>query len=414
LILLAVKYLYIYEKDLGDIKLKPFPLMLFLIIILILAIFMAVNPQQTVQAAVSGFQLWYQVLVPALLPFFIVADLLVSLHFVSFLGTLLEPVMRPVFRLPGCSALVIAMGFTSGFPMGAVLSRRLLEEKLITPQETERLVSFTNNSSPLFIIGAIGVGMFSSAPLGYLLAVSHYAANLAVGFIWGRMSSPARPFAAAHPRQALQNLWNQLRSENKSIGELLGSAVNTSIKNLLAIAGFVVLFSVMTRMFTVWGVMDYLANLLTWLLGFLNFSYQVCFGVGLGLFEITLGSKTIAATSDPVLVKLLAVSIIMGFSGFSIIAQVMSIVAGLPVRLSFYLWSRLMQLTFSAIITWIGYVFVVEPLQIVPSLAIPAYRVLYGFDAWYVAICSLVAGLVLIAVLMVISLVIQARESTYP
>lgn len=393
---------------------KPFPLMLFLIIILILAIFMAVNPQQTVQAAVSGFQLWYQVLVPALLPFFIVADLLVSLHFVSFLGTLLEPVMRPVFRLPGCSALVIAMGFTSGFPMGAVLSRRLLEEKLITPQETERLVSFTNNSSPLFIIGAIGVGMFSSAPLGYLLAVSHYAANLAVGFIWGRMSSPARPFAAAHPRQALQNLWNQLRSENKSIGELLGSAVNTSIKNLLAIAGFVVLFSVMTRMFTVWGVMDYLANLLTWLLGFLNFSYQVCFGVGLGLFEITLGSKTIAATSDPVLVKLLAVSIIMGFSGFSIIAQVMSIVAGLPVRLSFYLWSRLMQLTFSAIITWIGYVFVVEPLQIVPSLAIPAYRVLYGFDAWYVAICSLVAGLVLIAVLMVISLVIQARESTYP
>lgn len=375
---------------------------------------MAINPQQTVQAAASGFQLWYQILVPALLPFFIVADLLVSLHFVNLIGALLEPIMRPVFRLPGCSALVIAMGFTSGFPMGAVLSRRLLEEKLITPQETERLVSFTNNSSPLFIIGAIGVGMFSSAPLGYLLAVSHYAANLAVGFIWGRMSSPARPFAAAHPRQALQNLWNQLRSENKSIGELLGSAVNTSIKNLLAIAGFVVLFSVMTRMFTVWGVMDYLANLLTWLLGFLNFSYQVCFGVGLGLFEITLGSKTIAATSDPVLVKLLAVSIIMGFSGFSIIAQVMSIVAGLPVRLSFYLWSRLMQLTFSAIITWIGYVFVVEPLQIVPSLAIPAYRVLYGFDAWYVAICSLVAGLVLIAVLMVISLVIQARESTYP
>jgi len=388
--------------------------MLFLIIILILAIFMAINPQQTVQAAASGFQLWYQVLVPALLPFFIVADLLVSLHFVNLIGALLEPIMRPVFRLPGCSALVIAMGFTSGFPMGAVLSRRLLEEKLITPQETERLVSFTNNSSPLFIIGAIGVGMFSSAPLGYLLAVSHYAANLAVGFIWGRMSSPARPFAAAHPRQALQNLWNQLRSENKSIGELLGSAVNTSIKNLLAIAGFVVLFSVMTRMFTVWGIMDYLAHFLTWVLSSINFSYPVCFGIGIGLFEITLGSKTIAATGDPVLIKLLAVSIIMGFSGFSIIAQVMSIVAGLPVRLSFYLWSRFIQLTFSALITWIGYKAVLEPLQIVPSLAIPAYRVLYAFDAWSFAICSLVAGLVLIAALMMISLIMQTRGSTHP
>lgn len=393
---------------------KPFPLMLFLIIILILAIFMAINPQQTVQAAASGFQLWYQILVPALLPFFIVADLLVSLHFVNLIGALLEPIMRPVFRLPGCSALVIAMGFTSGFPMGAVLSRRLLEEKLITPQETERLVSFTNNSSPLFIIGAIGVGMFSSAPLGYLLAVSHYAANLAVGFIWGRLSVPTSSTVSISPRKAFQNLWNQLSNENKDIGGLLGNAVNTSIKNLLAIAGFVVLFSVMTRMFTVWGIMDYLAHFLTWVLSSINFSYPVCFGIGIGLFEITLGSKTIAATGDPVLIKLLAVSIIMGFSGFSIIAQVMSIVAGLPVRLSFYLWSRFIQLTFSALITWIGYKAVLEPLQIVPSLAIPAYRVLYAFDAWSFAICSLVAGLVLIAALMMISLIMQTRGSTHP
>jgi len=388
--------------------------MLFLIIILILAIFMAINPQQTVQAAASGFQLWYQILVPALLPFFIVADLLVSLHFVNLIGALLEPIMRPVFRLPGCSALVIAMGFTSGFPMGAVLSRRLLEEKLITPQETERLVSFTNNSSPLFIIGAIGVGMFSSAPLGYLLAVSHYAANLAVGFIWGRLSVPTSSTVSISPRKAFQNLWNQLSNENKDIGGLLGNAVNTSIKNLLAIAGFVVLFSVMTRMFTVWGIMDYLAHFLTWVLSSINFSYPVCFGIGIGLFEITLGSKTIAATGDPVLIKLLAVSIIMGFSGFSIIAQVMSIVAGLPVRLSFYLWSRFIQLTFSALITWIGYKAVLEPLQIVPSLAIPAYRVLYAFDAWSFAICSLVAGLVLIAALMMISLIMQTRGSTHP
>jgi len=52
---------------------------------------MAINPRETVQAAASGFELWYQILVPALLPFFIVADLLVSLHFVGLIGALLEP-----------------------------------------------------------------------------------------------------------------------------------------------------------------------------------------------------------------------------------------------------------------------------------------------------------------------------------
>ena len=108
--------------------LKPISSMFFLLIILILAVFMAINPLETVQAATSGFLLWVDILVPALLPFFIVADLLVSLHFVGLIGALLEPIMRPVFRLPGCSALVIAMGYTSGFPMGAILSRRLWEE----------------------------------------------------------------------------------------------------------------------------------------------------------------------------------------------------------------------------------------------------------------------------------------------
>jgi sporulation integral membrane protein YlbJ len=392
--------------------LKPFSSMLFAIIILILAIFMAINPRETVQAAASGFELWYQILVPALLPFFIVADLLVSLHFVGLIGALLEPIMRPVFRLPGCSALVIAMGYTSGFPMGAVLSRRLWEEKLITSQETERLVSFTNNSSPLFIIGAIGVGMLASPQFGYLLAVSHYAANLIVGFIWGRMSSPTTALTNITPVQALHRLWQQLGQEEKSIGNLLGKAISSSVNNLLAIGGFVVLFSVMTRMFTVWGMMDNIAHLLTWFLGSLNFSYPVCFGMGIGFFEITLGSRTIAATSDPVLIKLLAISIVIGFSGFSIIAQVMSIVAGLPVRLWFYLLSRLIQLTLSGLITWIGYVVVIEPMQIVPSLAIPAYRILYSFDAWYMSICSLIAGLIIIAILMLLSLAVQIPKST--
>ena len=393
---------------------KPFSFAFFTIIVLILAIFMAINPRETVQAAASGFELWYQILVPALLPFFIVADLLVSLHFVGLIGALLEPIMRPVFRLPGCSALVIAMGYTSGFPMGAVLSRRLWEERLITSQETERLVSFTNNSSPLFIIGAIGVGMLASPQLGYLLAVSHYAANLIVGFIWGRMSSPTTTVASITPTQALRRLWQQFSQEEKGLGNLLGKAVSSSVTNLLAIAGFVVLFSVMTRMFTVWSIMDHMAHLLTWLLGSLNFSYPICFGMGIGLFEITLGSRIIAATSDPVFIKLLAISIVIGFSGFSIIAQVMSIVAGLPVRLWFYLLSRLIQLTLSALITWIGYIMVIEPLQIVPSLAIPAYRILYSFDAWYYSICSLIAGLIIIAVLMLSSLVMQASKPTHP
>jgi hypothetical protein len=163
-----------------------------------------------------------------------------------------------------------------------------------------------------------------------------------------------------------------------------------------------------------WFLYQKIKIFLSWLLGSMNFSYPVCFGMSMGLFEITLGSRTITAANDPLLIKLLAVSIIMGFSGFSIIAQVMSIVAGLPVRLSFYLLSRFLQLTFSAIITWIGYTLVITPGQMVSSLAMPTYRILYAFDAWYVSLCSLVVGLLIIAVLMIISLLMQLPKTIRP
>ena len=104
---------------------KQYSSLFFLIIILILALFMIIHPEATVEAAAEGLKLWSMVVVPALLPFFIAAELMFSLGLVYILGLFLEPIMQPLFRLPGCSSLVVAMGFTSGFPVGALLSLRL-------------------------------------------------------------------------------------------------------------------------------------------------------------------------------------------------------------------------------------------------------------------------------------------------
>ena len=60
--------------------------------------------------------------------------------------------MRPLFRLPGEAGFAVALGFTSGFPMGAILTASLKEQSLCTPQEAARLAAFTNNSSPLFLL----------------------------------------------------------------------------------------------------------------------------------------------------------------------------------------------------------------------------------------------------------------------
>ncbi len=381
--------------------------MFFLITIIMLSIFMLINPRETVDAAGYGFKLWYSVIVPALLPFFIAAELLVSLGLAQFLGVLLEPIMRPLFRLPGCASLVVAMGFTSGFPVGAILTKRLYDEELINPSEAERLVSFTNNSSPLFIIGAVGVGMFNSPTLGCLLALSHYLANLGVGLVWGLTSNKTWDRKRSSLAQLFSRAFKTLAQHQQGSlppGQLLSNAVKNSITNILSIAGFIILFSVLTRMLAVWGIMHYIALLWAQVLFFLKLPYEAAYGIAMGMFEITIGCQAIAASSGlSILNQMLAVSMVMAFSGFSIIAQVMGVLAGMPVRLSFYLKSRLLQIGFSMLTTWTAYRLFCSQ-GVVFTIGIPIEKVLYSLNAWHMSLYCMAASLLIIAIMMIFSL----------
>ncbi|MDV2887595.1 sporulation integral membrane protein YlbJ, partial [Alkalihalophilus pseudofirmus] len=112
-----------------------------------------------------------------------VSELLIGLGVVKFVGVLLEPLMRPLFRVPGVGGFVWAMGLASGFPAGAKFSARLRQEGHLSQIEAERLASFTNSSNPLFIFGAVAVGFFKNANLGIILALAHYLGNVCVGTV---------------------------------------------------------------------------------------------------------------------------------------------------------------------------------------------------------------------------------------
>ena len=380
-----------------------------IIIILLSAVFMLINPQETVQAASQGLHLWYSVVLPALFPFFIVAELLVKIRFVNFLGILLEPIMQPLFRLPGCSSLVVVMGFTSGFPVGAILTRKLYEQKMLTSNEAERLFAFTNNASPLFILGAVGVGMFANPAVGYLLAIAHYLSNLLVGFLWRFRGEPCKSAAKpglARLKEAYQAMLPVAEEPPEGLGKLLGDAIRSSLNNIMAVGGFIIIFSVLTRMLTIWGFIDSMTAILLKLLGGLALSYNQVYGLCMGIFEMTIGAKTaISSSTNTALPLLMVVSSILAFSGLSIIAQIMSIMAGTSVRWSFYLISRFLQVIFSCIITFISYRIALSwGMASIQVNAIPFYKVLYDFNAWTFSINCLAVAWLMILVLMLIAL----------
>ena len=66
--------------------------------------------------------------VARLITLFVMAELLMGLGLVNFLGVLLEPIMKKVFKLPGTGGFVVAMSLSSGFPIGAKITGQLRRE----------------------------------------------------------------------------------------------------------------------------------------------------------------------------------------------------------------------------------------------------------------------------------------------
>lgn len=152
LVLCFVFILFKKRPSMYVIKIKNHIIPIFIVIFLICIIRFS---NSSLETARSSFMLWVNSVIPALLPFFICIEILKQTNFIEVVGKALNPIMYPVFNVPGSGAFALAMGITSGYPVGAKVAKDLYKDNLCTKTEAERLIAFTNSSGPLFIIGAV-------------------------------------------------------------------------------------------------------------------------------------------------------------------------------------------------------------------------------------------------------------------
>lgn len=316
-------------------------------------------PQESFSASIRGLNMWWEIVFPSLLPFFIISEMLIGFGVVKFIGVLLEPFMRPLFKVPGVGGFVWAMGMASGYPAGAKLTARMRQEGNLTRVEAERLVSFTNSSNPLFIFGAVSVGFFHNPHLGIILAVSHYLGNIAVGLLmrfYGKDERVTR--SSRHKkfniREALAALHRTRIKDNRPIGKLLGDAVTSSIQTLLMIGGFIILFSVVNKLLFHLQITAFLAKGVDFLLSSLAFPEMLSIPFISGLFEITLGSQLTSQVQEATLrQQAMVTSFILAFSGFSVQAQVASILAQTDIRFKPFFIARILHGCFAGLFSFL-------------------------------------------------------------
>ena len=298
-------------------------------------------PVQAVAAGREGLSLCFNVIVPSLFPFFVLSSLAVELGLVSYLGKLLAPVMRPLFRVPGEGAAALALGFVGGYPVGARTTLSLYEKGLCTRTEAERMLSFCNNSGPAFILGVVGVGVFSSAKAGLMLYLAHAAASVCVGLLFrfyrGGEASSRR--CGATPR-----------FEAPRFSAAFTGAIRDSFTSILNICAVVVFFTVVIRLLSLTGILPALAGVLGRLLAPLGFRGEWGERLLTGVLELSSGVWSLAA-GGALTGRLSLAAFMLGWAGLSVHCQVLSFLGGSGLSVKPYFLGKFLHGVLSALFT---------------------------------------------------------------
>jgi sporulation integral membrane protein YlbJ len=316
-------------------------------------------PKDSFEAAGNGLKTWFNIVCPSLLPFFIGSELLISLGVVDFTGVLLEPVMRPLFNVPGCGSFPFVMSITSGYPVGSRIVSNLLKNNSCTMIEAQRMLSFCSTSGPLFMIGAVAVGMLNIKGVGSIIIISHYLGAITAGIAFRFYRYGDKPYNNTIApkvnilKKAFRSLLDAYMREKRPFGLMLSESVIKSVNTLLLIGGIIVLFSVIIKILALTGVLKLFSNLLLLMLSPFDIQRNLLEPISSSIFEITIGSKMIASSHAEISQKIIALSGIISWSGLSIHAQVAGMISGTNLKMTIYIAAKLLHSILSCFYAYI-------------------------------------------------------------
>ncbi|KHO62594.1 sporulation protein [Thermoanaerobacter sp. YS13] len=328
---------------------------IFISFLILMVLSLILFPKEVLEAARGGINLWLFTITPSLLPFFIGSELLLQLGVVHFLGTFLEPIMRPLFNVPGSGSFAMAIGYTSGYPVGAQVISRLWEENLCTTEEAERLMSFCNNSGPLFMLGAVAIGMFGSSKAGYIIMASNYLAAITTGLLFRLYKKnfyKKLPSTKNLLNTAIKKMYYTREQNKKSLSTILSEAVFKSTNTIIMIGGYVILFSVVIEFLKLYKILDFLSYFISPIFILLGFDKSLIPALLSGFLEITVGSNLISQVSAPLEQKVVLVSAIIAWGGISIHGQVLGVIAKTKIKYLPYFIAKTIQFFLAALYSY--------------------------------------------------------------
>jgi len=267
--------------------------------IIILFILVMVKRPIIITSIVEAINIWITTIFPALFPFLILSDLIISSNLINYITDILGPIFNKLFKLSKYSSYAFFMSMISGTPSNAKYIKDLLDNKLIGVKEASKILSMSLLYNPILILT---ITVYLERRDAYLIILLNIIINLIIGLL---------------NRKELIEEYNYIKLIPKDFN--LISSISKTIDTLLLVLGSLVLFIALSSLIPLeHPLID-------------------------GIFEITNGIKEINNNFSYDM-KLLFTGILLSFGGLSIQTQIKSILKEYLIDYSLFYKSRIIHL----------------------------------------------------------------------
>lgn len=265
-------------------------------------------------AAKRGLLLWFEQLIPSLLPFIICSNLLVAL-----LGNMSHPASRSgkvsafTKRFLGLSPMgiyALCMGQLCGYPAGAKITADLFMRNQISKKEANYLLMIANQASPAFLASYLTVYTLENPALLIPVFCIFYGAALISACIIHFLPQ----------KQRMTNAQIACAEAKQSLMQLIDYSIVDGFSTMVRVGGYVILFSILSafavKLFSWTGNLKYLLS---------------------SILEMTNGLDLLKSAPYPIHMKWLAAMGCTAFGGFSTMAQIKGMLIGTPLSIKPYI-----------------------------------------------------------------------------
>jgi sporulation integral membrane protein YlbJ len=299
-------------------------------IVLFLALIL-IFPAASYQGAKRGLLLWFNTVLPTLLPFIIISNLIIKLQIHKSLSKMLYPLFHLLFGVSKGGCYPILIGFLSGYPVGAKSTADLVANNSIKEEEGQFLLSLCNNVSPMFVMSYIAIAQLDMEHIRVSLLLIIYLSSILSAMLYFKiLGNPKNQLLHSMSVESQVNSYNGVKFDFS----LLDSAIMDGFEVITKVGGYIILFSIPAQIISI-----------------LSFGGGLFKILCVGFLEITTGINQISQANLDINIKIALIAMVTAFGGLSGLAQTKSVISNSRLSIGTYFKVKVLNMIIALLLT---------------------------------------------------------------